>query len=1768
MADYRYDTGMKAPDMGYNSIQDMVEGKEFASPLQDLYKVAPPTAWSPYKGVAQNLWDIARDPDHYFNQGEVGLGSQIWNHFLRSLTAGWVGSQHVSEEDYGFLADVANNLAGVAGLMPMMLGPSALLQAFRVPRHLAPFIVGAVYGSGGNTGLEFGSEEDIAARLRGAATTSLMFGAIPLAEIGLADLMVSGGLPGGLGRAAATFAERHPRLAAGTVAAPPFAALGAGAELAEGGGLKEALGGAAGGATAGFILGGARGKLPETSGQLPPWVRDARLSKEALRSARQEGTLPVPAAATEGWPEGYVPPQRPPAQTEGIPATEDFFPPEPAPIGPAVAGPAVPVIPRSDVRGLRGIIPERGIPASEDYFYDPSRPEQTGMNFTVPPGDFVPPSPQLATRGTARPGVEIPPSEDFPYVGEAYPRGAGRKPGGPPTAEEPPGPAPPERPKPEAGDAELAGEIAEVRRQIIEAEEATGEANPRLYEREAELAEELYERGLEVDESTNDIFVLKEPDTTVGKAEATRAQEKGEIKPFDVDEAIDQQVTERGKKYLVYDMGEERFVIRHRTYQRGKTDEIVLDAKKGPKGYLNVEDIRVPQGRRGKGRGSKLYQEALEFAKEKGYEGLSAEGKGIEAADARVKEFWDKHGFDYGKHKVIHQYRKEGRSPTARELKGKGEAEYLERVRELEDNMRSVDEEIATFGTENRAIEILKAMKDQGLGTLGDFKRRAKNLGTTLGGEWDWYEQLKGSPWGNAIRSRTKSGGIGIDVWFEQVKEQFGWKDFAAMAEELSSIGDSYRGKKGPSSLRTLERESDALYQDYMDVLRQTEQAHPDLYESLRKVDSAWEVEAPEGKAQVEAVVQDVAKGMEMGGKKPGGKTIELSNEWKELPEGYEVDQPDNVAYQEVEGKEYVRLRIPKPGVSFYTSAADQLKFGPLGGKGKKPGAKVPPPETPTFKLTSEWREVPEGVAIPPGAEIRMDLANEKTFARLKPGPKTTTERLRDERGSINIVPEWPFRLKEKAQARKGRKPGGAKVDLDYAGEIGQSAAVSPKAPEMVRSPAEAKMLKAKAEGASKDLLDGLVEANTEKVEQALKQFEDIEDTIKVNEWSSLQNFVNQFRGVRVALENSADAIGVPLRRTVYEPINEMLKVVGSSGQHIFNHAAENIFRPSGAFRRGPAGKKTRRILTNLMWGVDAKSIEARFGRAPTEAEVTAAKKLRILMGEKPGEGLHGFFELGEKFIQEYYPRARDLQEIWNKYKKVGYEKLSDTEKKVIDDVENNGSLHVMFQGSIPKEIRWAHELERTGQLDLLEEDAVKLFESYVRGGLRKKYLQPVWDQIKQRHGWESKERFSGRWEEGTFNNLGDYEGRYVQGYVKHVLGFPSATENALNSLLWKSIEQMNKMLPKEKHIRPGGVTVQKLSRKIADMVYLGGLGFRLGSAAKNLTQSTLTSGEIGVRWAKEGMRLAATKEGRQAVQDADIFTDFAPSYEKELSLSKGALRKFTDAGLWFFGQADRVNRTIAYLGAREKVLKLAPDGKFNTKGIRFETRRKIQQALDKGNVQEAAHLYGKYVVAETQYLYTKANTPMAFRNSVGRLFGQFMTWPLYFSELGFKWLTGPGSGFNMDRTNAAQLLNFTLAMGAAAYGAKALGYDIGHWFMFGAIPSDIGGPTWSATTGFTKGALLRAQLAQAEALGSDRWADHLKKEIARTEGNLKSDLRVFIPGMSAVREFDRAYNDIMEGRIPIPLPKAKEPASPKEQREKFKAQRGRPKREGRKPGR
>ena len=61
---------------------------------------------------------------------------------------------------------------------------------------------------------------------------------------------------------------------------------------------------------------------------------------------------------------------------------------------------------------------------------------------------------------------------------------------------------------------------------------------------------------------------------------------------------------------------------------------------------------------------------------------------------------------------------------------------------------------------------------------------------------------------------------------------------------------------------------------------------------------------------------------------------------------------------------------------------------------------------------------------------------------------------------------------------------------------------------------------------------------------------------------------------------------------------------------------------------------------------------------------------------------------------------------------------------------------------------------------------------------------------------------------------------------------------------------------------------------------------------------------------------------------------------------------------------------------------------------------KSLLQGREHPDVTLAEREFGKELVADTQFIYDSMNAPAAFRGTAGRMFGQFGTWPMAFTEL------------------------------------------------------------------------------------------------------------------------------------------------------------------------
>jgi len=132
------------------------------------------------------------------------------------------------------------------------------------------------------------------------------------------------------------------------------------------------------------------------------------------------------------------------------------------------------------------------------------------------------------------------------------------------------------------------------------------------------------------------------------------------------------------------------------------------------------------------------------------------------------------------------------------------------------------------------------------------------------------------------------------------------------------------------------------------------------------------------------------------------------------------------------------------------------------------------------------------------------------------------------------------------------------------------------------------------------------------------------------------------------------------------------------------------------------------------------------------------------------------------------------------------------------------------------------------------------------------------------------------------------------------------------------------------------------------------------------------------------------------------------------LSKAGRALDRTRELGLLPRRWSDKMSRIAAARQGEVAIETNAPkllSGKMSWEDFLYDTglkgsslveQEKIRQLLitrEVPSITEAAKEYGIMVAADSNFIYSPANAPAAFRGTVGRLFGQFGIWPVSFAE-------------------------------------------------------------------------------------------------------------------------------------------------------------------------
>lgn len=302
-----------------------------------------------------------------------------------------------------------------------------------------------------------------------------------------------------------------------------------------------------------------------------------------------------------------------------------------------------------------------------------------------------------------------------------------------------------------------------------------------------------------------------------------------------------------------------------------------------------------------------------------------------------------------------------------------------------------------------------------------------------------------------------------------------------------------------------------------------------------------------------------------------------------------------------------------------------------------------------------------------------------------------------------------------------------------------------------------------------------------------------------------------------------------------------------------------------------------------------------------------------------------------------------------------------------------------------------------------------------MHAGSRKKFVQQAMDGARA----ELK-----RW--GKLDGVHDTDLTQAKNYVNNYLrdmtvGTDSqaqAMSNALNGVL----KGLNANLGLKLDTSPEQIanTAAKLTSWYSGAAMAG----RPALAIRNLSQSLLGATKVGYTewWSavrdvtgkrrKEMFDIARQELNIPSVAEAFEATGAGGGAVFGTKLTR-LIKQAQDIGMIPFQGSDQVNRVISFWTGHKAITKNADDllkRVISEEQFMFRTGLKGSSKVEQAeilshlrgeipNVEAAARAYGKRVADSTQFIYGASNKPQAFRGTVGRVFGQFGTWPIGFTE-------------------------------------------------------------------------------------------------------------------------------------------------------------------------
>lgn len=388
----------------------------------------------------------------------------------------------------------------------------------------------------------------------------------------------------------------------------------------------------------------------------------------------------------------------------------------------------------------------------------------------------------------------------------------------------------------------------------------------------------------------------------------------------------------------------------------------------------------------------------------------------------------------------------------------------------------------------------------------------------------------------------------------------------------------------------------------------------------------------------------------------------------------------------------------------------------------------------------------------------------------------------------------------------------------------------------------------------------------------------------------------------------------------------------------------------------------------------------------------------------------------------------------------------------------------------------------RTGELDPRDTDALRVSHAYLRIGAKEKFLG---EDFKRAAEMVNEKLEDGSFKLGTLQPL-------IKRHLEYMQGRPDFTQKMVDGAMQSAINLVNEVLEDVNKKLPSALQLGKVELPASDVLgrfmlfsYAGTLGMRPMTLVRDGMQLLMTTYPmLGEKYLASGLNKAFGKsiKGGQARKELwDIpeqygvimhRSDLASLYSGgSESLATSTAAKIAEKSLKPMEWENNANRLVAFWGHADKAFDAIAGHQANPKQmLKSSGLIYLDKPLQESFMQEIAsatpqqwkdisYRMAKELVDVSQWNYRRGAMPGAQKYALGRLFGQYSSWPMNYWEYARRLtMNGDVSDKVQAGTRLAAMHYAVLKVG------EGMGIDTASWVFTG--PAAYGGsPIFSAVT-------------------------------------------------------------------------------------------------------